>query len=176
MLAHWSIDADLTEVLKDKVNSAIKQKLVEQLELEKVLLKTETGWKRPDRNDTHYLTLTRLAHIAQPILERYYMTFIVLWESGNNPMTESELEQRCHLVAQKVSIIHGINSPDFFDRKLFGHFIDTLFELEFIEKNSAGKLVFQESFDQVNIDIRALLSVEVRSTILQILRSHQPLN
>jgi len=149
---------------------------VDFLVAQEVLLKTETGWKRPDRNDTHYLTLTRLAHIAQPILERYYMTFIVLWESGNNPMTESELEQRCHLVAQKVSIIHGINSPDFFDRKLFGHFIDTLFELEFIEKNSAGKLVFQESFDQVNIDIRALLSVEVRSTILQILRSHQPLN
>ena len=148
---------------------------VDFLVAQEVLLKTDNGWKRPDRNDTHYLTLTRLAHIAQPILERYYMTFIVLWESGNNPMTESELEQRCHLVAQKVSIIHGINSPDFFDRKLFGHFIDTLFELDFIEKNSTGKLVFQETFDQINIDIRALLSIEVRSTILQILRSHQPL-
>ena len=145
---------------------------VDFLAHKQVLLKTESGFKRPDRNDTHFLILSRLAHIAQPILERYYMTFIVLWESAGNPMTEAELEQRCHLVAQKISIIHGVNSPDFFDRKLFGHFIDTLFELELIQKNTHGKLVFQESFTLVNIDIRSLLSIEVRSTILQILRSH----
>lgn len=139
---------------------------------QQVIVKTDSGLKRPDRNDSQYLILARLAHISQPILERYYLTFIVLWQSSSRPMTESELEQRCHLVAQRVSIIHGINSPDFFDRQLFGHFIDTLFELEYIEKDAEDRLVFQSSFERVNIDARALLSVEVRSTILQILRSH----
>ena len=99
------------------------------------------------------------------------MTFVVLWESGANPPNEAELEQRCHLVAQKISMIYGINSPDFFDRQLFGHFIDTLFELEFIEHDDQGRLVFQEGFQRVNIDIRVLLSVEVRSTILQLLHA-----
>jgi glycerol-3-phosphate O-acyltransferase len=118
--------------------------------------------------------LSRLAHIAQPVLERYYMTFVVLWESGGKPLSEEELEQRCHLVAQKISMLYGINSPDFFDRQLFGHFIDTLFELEYIEKDKMGHLVFNQSFDKVNIDIRILLSVEVRSTILQLLNSRHP--
>ncbi|MDJ0880391.1 MAG: glycerol-3-phosphate 1-O-acyltransferase PlsB [Gammaproteobacteria bacterium] len=138
---------------------------------EKVLLKTNTLLKRPDRSDAHYLTLSRLAHIAQPILERYYMTFVVLWESGGNPLSEDELEQRCHLVAQKISMIYGINSPDFFDRQLFGHFINTLFEQEFIERDANNHLVFKDSFNQVNVDIRILLSVEVRSTILQLLNT-----
>ena len=139
-----------------------------------VLVQSENRLKRPDRNDAHFLMLSRLAHIAQPILERYYMTFVVLWESGANPLTEKELEQRCHLVAQKISMLYGINSPDFFDRQLFGHFIDTLRELEYIDRDNDGHLVFQQSFEQVNSDIRILLSVEVRSTILQLLSSSHP--
>ncbi len=141
---------------------------------EKILVCKDGKLVRPDRSDMHYLILDRLAHVAQPILERYYMTFVVLWESGANPLTESELEQRCHLVAQKISMVYGINSPDFFDRQLFGHFIDTLFELGFIERDNQGRLIFQEGFQRVNIDIRVLLSVEVRSTILQLLHSPGP--
>lgn len=129
---------------------------------------------RPDRNDIHFLLLTRLAHIAQPVLERYYMTFVVLWESGSQPVTEAALEKRCYLVAQKISMLYGINSPDFFDRKLFGHFIETMSELGFIEKNEQGCLIFQDAFNRINLDIRILLSVEVRSTILQLLNSAHP--
>ncbi len=145
--------------------------IVDFLVERQVLARVESRLTRPDRSDIHYLTLSRLAHIAQPVLERYYMTFVVLWESGANPLSEQELEQRCHLVAQKISMLYGINSPDFFDRQLFGHFIDTLFELEYIEKDKQGHLVFNQSFDKVNVDIRILLSVEVRSTILQLLNS-----
>jgi glycerol-3-phosphate O-acyltransferase len=95
----------------------------------------------------------------------------VLWESGGNPLSETELEQRCHLIAQKISMLYGINSPDCFDRQLFGHFINTLFEQGFIERDENGHLLFQQSFNQVNMDIRILLSLEVRSTILQLLNS-----
>lgn len=145
--------------------------IIDFLVQQQILIKTGDRLKRPDRSDIHYLFLSRLAHIAQPILERYYMTFVVLWESGGKPLSEDELEQRCHLVAQKISMLYGINSPDFFDRQLFGHFIDTLFKMEFIERDEQGHLIFQESFNQVNVDIRILLSVEVRSTILQLLSS-----
>ncbi len=145
--------------------------IIDFLVSKQVLIKTDNKLKRPDRSDAHYLMLTRLAHIAQPILERYYMTFGVLWESGGKPLSENELEQRCHLVAQKISMLYGINSPDFFDRQLFGHFINTLFDLDFIERDENGHLVFQQSFNKVNMDIRILLSLEVRSTILQLLNS-----
>ncbi len=145
--------------------------IIDFLVEEKVLSKKDNTLKRPDRSDVHYLIMSRLAHIAQPVLERYYMTFVVLWESGGNPLSEQELEQRCHLVAKKISMLYGINSPDFYDRQLFGHFINTLFKRGFIERDENDHLVFQESFDQVNVDIRILLSIEVRSTILQLLNT-----
>lgn len=157
----WNKD-ELAQVIPDTIDFLVSQQ---------VLTKNKHQLKRPDRSDVHYLLLSRLAHIAQPVLERYYMTFVVLWESGGDPISEDQLERRCHLVAQKISMIYGINSPDFFDRQLFGHFIDTLFELDFIERDDNDHLVFRESFNQINVDIRILLSIEVRSTILQLLNT-----
>lgn len=138
-----------------------------------VLIDQDNKLKRPDRNEQHYILLLRLSQIAQPILERYYMTMVILWQSGENPLSEAQLEQRCHLLAQRVSMLHGVNAPDFFDRRLFGHFVQTMIRMNYVEKNSDNKLVFKDSFEQISLDTRALLSVEVRSTILQILKHHQ---
>jgi glycerol-3-phosphate O-acyltransferase len=107
--------------------------------------------------------------IVQPIFERYYLTFIVIWQSAGAPMTETDLEQHCHLLAQKISMIYGINAPDFFDRQLFRHFIETALDLGYLEKNDTQALVIAKSFEQVNLDIRNLLSTEVRSTILSLI-------
>jgi glycerol-3-phosphate O-acyltransferase len=115
------------------------------------------------------LLLTRLALIVQPILERYYLTFIVIRQSAESPMTETELEQHCHLLAQKILMVYGINSPDFFDRQLFRHFIEIALDLDYLEKNDSQALVFARSFEQLNLDIRNLLSVEVRSTLLSLI-------
>jgi glycerol-3-phosphate O-acyltransferase len=155
----WN-EKDLQELV-----SVILSGMVEQ----KVLIKTKTGYKRPDRSDLGYLQLMHLALIVQPILERYYMTFVAIWQTAASPLSEPELEQHCHLLAQKISMLYGINAPDFFDRQLFRHFIETALELDYLEKNDADALVFSESFEHVNLDIRNLLSVEVRSTILSLI-------
>ena len=49
------------------------------------------------------------------------------------------------------------------------HFIATLFKMEYVSKNEDGRLQFSENFNQINLDIRTLLSVEVRASILQML-------
>ena len=117
------------------------------------------------------MQLVRLAHIVQPILERYYMTFIVLWQSSSAPLQEAELEHRCHLLAQKISMIYGINSPDFFDRLLFRDFIATMLEKEYLTKNDDDPLEFAQDFSYISLDLRNLLSTEVRSSILSLIKS-----
>ncbi|MFV2032915.1 MAG: glycerol-3-phosphate 1-O-acyltransferase PlsB, partial [Gammaproteobacteria bacterium] len=136
---------------------------------EGVLIEAKKNLRRPDRSDRSYMFLNRLALIVQPILERYYMTFIVLWQSSESPMRVAELEQHCHLLAQKISMIHGINAPDFFDRLLFKNFLETMSRLDYLEKDMHGSLVFSDRFNHVNPDIRKLLSIEVRSTILTLI-------
>ena len=126
---------------------------------------------RPQRSDHRFVQLMRLAHIVQPILERYYITFIVLWQSASAPLGEDELEHRCHLLAQKVSIIHGIDSPDFFDRPLFRDFIEAMFDSAYLLRNDEGGLEFAPGFDYVSLDLRNLLSTEVRSSILSLIKT-----
>ncbi|MCP4433276.1 MAG: glycerol-3-phosphate 1-O-acyltransferase PlsB, partial [Gammaproteobacteria bacterium] len=102
----WTID-ELDELVEKYVTSMIKLGLLRQ---------SRNDLRRPERSARRFMDLNRLILVVQPILERYYMTFIVLWQSAKAPMNEADLEQRCHLLAQKVSMLHGINSPDFFDR------------------------------------------------------------
>ncbi|MDH5353599.1 MAG: glycerol-3-phosphate 1-O-acyltransferase PlsB [Gammaproteobacteria bacterium] len=156
----WEIE-ELGDLVEKFVNTMV------QLEL---LREGKKGLRRPERSSRRFVDLHRLILIVQPILERYYMTFIVLWQSAKTPMREAELEQRCHLLAQKVSMLHGINAPDFFDRALFRHFIDTMLELDYLMENEDGSLRFSDDFDQINLDIRSLLSFEVRCTILAMIR------
>jgi glycerol-3-phosphate O-acyltransferase len=127
--------------------------------------------RRPRRSHHNFMQLLRLAHIVQPILERYYMTFILLWQTSPAPLKEDELEYRCHLLAQKISMIHGINSPDFFDRLLFRDFIDTMVDNGHLLCNSEQQLEFAADFDYVSLDLRNLLSTEVRNSILSIVKS-----
>jgi glycerol-3-phosphate O-acyltransferase len=118
------------------------------------------------------MQLIRLGHIVQPILERYYMTFIVLWQTSAAPLEEAELERRCHLLAQKISMIYGINSPDFFDRLLFRDFINNALASEYLVKNDQLQLELKQGFNYANLDLRNLLSTEVRSSILSLIKAN----
>jgi glycerol-3-phosphate O-acyltransferase len=151
--------------LDDSIHHALTSMLSET-----ILSETKTGLKRPDRSDNQFTQLIRLAYIIQPILERYYMTFIVLWQSAEAPMQIDALEQRCYLLAQKISMIYGINSPDFFDRLLFNDFIKTMLRLDYLEQNNAKQLIFTRAFNYVDVDIRNLLGSEVRGTILNLVK------
>jgi glycerol-3-phosphate O-acyltransferase len=138
---------------------------------ESLLERIEDDLRRPRRNNHEFIQLLRLAHIAQPILERYYMTFIVLQQTSGAPLEEVELEHRCHLLAQKISMLYGINSPDSFDRLLFRDFIATMLDNKYLVKNDRLQLEFQQGFHYTSLDLRNLLSTEVRSSILSLIEA-----
>ena len=139
---------------------------------ESILKRVKNDLIRPQRHSRQFMQLIRLAHVAQPILERYYMTLIVLWQTSGAPLQEAELEHRCHLLAQKISMIYGINSPDFFDRLLFRDFIATMLENEYLVKNDHLQLEFTQGFDYTSLDLHNLLSAEVRSSILSLIKAN----
>lgn len=155
-------ESGLEQIVDECIASLVDQSLLEQI---------EKDLRRPRRSDHRFIQLLRLAHIVQPILERYYMTFIVLWQTSRAPLEEEQLEHRCHLLAQKISMIYGINSPDFFDRLLFRDFIETMLENEYLRKNEHQQLEFSPGFNYVSLDLRNLLSTEVRSSILSLVKA-----
>jgi glycerol-3-phosphate O-acyltransferase len=69
-------------------------------------------------------------------------------------------------------MIYGINSPDFFDRLLFRDFINNALECEYLVKNEQLQLEFKPGFNYANLDLRNLLSTEVRSSILSLIKAN----
>ena len=98
-------------------------------------------------------------------LERYYITIALLMKNGSGSLSARELENLCHLSAQRMAMIYTFETPEFFDKALFKHFIRMLRDGGVVDTDEAGKLTFDESLMSVIEDAKRILSKEVRHTI-----------
>ena len=74
----------------------------------------------------------------------------------------------CQLAAQRMNMLYGFNSPEFFDRALFENFIDLLRERGVIRVGAGGSLEFDEVLVRVAADAQLVLSEQIRHSILQV--------
>lgn len=75
-------------------------------------------------NPAHSRTLQLLAAGARETLQRYAITFWLL--SANPSINRGTLEKESRTVAQRLSVLHGINAPEFFDKAVFSSLVLTL--------------------------------------------------
>ncbi|MBM0455990.1 glycerol-3-phosphate acyltransferase, partial [Klebsiella pneumoniae] len=75
-------------------------------------------------NPSHSRSLQLLAAGARETLQRYAITFWLL--SANPAINRSSLEKESRTVAQRLSVLHGINAPEFFDKAVFSTLVLTL--------------------------------------------------
>ena len=123
--------------------------------------------RSPGQTDKAYL----LRGIAQSLLqtfERHYIALIALVRHGRGSLSAGELENLCHLTAQRLSLLNEINGPEFFDKSLFRAFIQKLRERKLVWPNEDGKLDYDEQLEEVARDARVVLSREIRHGILKL--------
>ena len=93
----------------------------------------------------------------------------------NNPdgsLTAEQLEALCTVMAQRLSILHGLNAPEFFDKTLFRQFIQRLRDLEVLSTDSEGKLHYLPELEDIAENTaKRVLSAEIRLSIRQVARS-----
>ena len=105
---------------------------------------------------------------------RFKRSSAITWSSrfcckaGSGNIGQQALEQRCHLMAQRMSLLYGLNSPEFFDRSLFRNFIELLCRREVITASDDGTLSFGEPLLGVAADAQLVLSEQIRHDILQV--------
>jgi len=109
-----------------------------------------------------------IANTTMQAFERYYIGVAVLVKNGSGTVSSGELENLCHLTAQRLSLLYAPSAPEFFDRSLFRSFIATLRELGLARVDEAGKLAFGEELVAWANDSRLILSRELRHSILKI--------
>ncbi len=125
-------------------------------------------WQRPASTSLEAIRLSVLAQATIQTVERYYLAIALLLQAGSGHMTQEALEQRCHLMAQRMSVLYGLNSPEFFDKSLFRNFIDLLRRRNVIEVLAEGRLAFGEPLLAVAADAQLVLSEQIRHSILQV--------
>jgi glycerol-3-phosphate O-acyltransferase len=130
-----------------------------------------TEWRRPPPASEKAMQLSLLAQATIQTIERYYLAIAILLKAGSGEITQVALEQRCQLMAQRIAVLYGLNSPEFFDRAMFENFIDLLRSRGVVRLSGGGKLEFDEVLMRVAADAQFVLSEQIRHSILQVTHS-----
>ncbi len=125
-------------------------------------------WRRPASTSLQAIRLSVLAQATIQTVERYYLAIALLLQAGSGSITQEALEERCHLMAQRMSVLYGLNSPEFFDKSLFRNFIDLLRRRNVIQASGEDRLSFGDPLLAVAADAQLVLSEHIRHSILQV--------
>ncbi len=125
-------------------------------------------WMRPQPDSPAAMQLSMLSQATIQTIERYYLAISMLLKAGSGVMSQKTLEQQCHLAAQRMNMLYGFNSPEFFDRALFENFINLLRERGVLKAGEGGNLEFDEVLVRVAADAQLVLSEQIRHSILQV--------
>jgi glycerol-3-phosphate O-acyltransferase len=121
----------------------------------------------PGQSDGAY-QLRLIAHSMLQAFERYYIAIAALVRNGPRTLSAGELENLCTLTAQRLSLLHELNAPEFFDKSLFRGFIQKLRERRVVWTDESGKLDFDNALEDVTRDAKVILSREIRHGILKL--------
>jgi len=125
-------------------------------------------WRRPAPTSEAAMQLSLLAQTTIQTIERYYLAIALLVRAGSGEITQTLLEERCQLMAQRMTMLYGFNSPEFFDPSLFENFIDVLRARGVVRTGDTGRLLFDDVLIRVATEAQLVLSEQIRHSILQV--------
>lgn len=147
LFLHWQED-QLKEHIDLIINELHRQGLIKQSEN---LLSI---------NRTRVRTLQLWSSGVREILQRYQISLSLLL---NDPtISRANLEKESQSVAQRLSVLHGINAPEFFDKAVFSAFINSLKDNAYFDENGEVNITKLAELDQI---LHRMISAEVHLTI-----------
>ncbi len=156
----WDYD-EIDDVTTEAIEALIEMGLLTRANNKKLLV-------RPPAGSAKAYQLLMLGQSMVPMLQRFYLAIAILVRNGSGTLSRARLEVLCKQSAERLSMIYGLHSPDFFNQSLFHDFIRKLQDLEVLRRNEHGKLEFDESIESIGADARLVLGEEIRHSILSL--------
>jgi glycerol-3-phosphate O-acyltransferase len=104
-----------------------------------------------------------------PIIERYYLAISLLLKAGSGRLSREALERQCQLTAERMSLLYELHSPEFFERALFGNFLDLLQSRGVLKTGADDKVSYDSTvLEGVASDAQLVLHEQIRNSILQV--------
>ncbi|WP_032092348.1 glycerol-3-phosphate 1-O-acyltransferase PlsB [Necropsobacter rosorum] len=111
-------------------------------------------------NKPHVRTLQLWSAGVREILQRYYITVSILQKDPAIP--RAVLEKESQSVAQRLSVLHGINAPEFFDKAVFSAFIASLKQSGYFSEDNHADI---EKLGELSTILAHMISTEIGLTI-----------
>lgn len=140
--------SDLPQVIEPIITELCRQQLICAKDDELVM------------NPGRIRTLQLLAAGVRETLQRYAITFSLL--SANPSISRGALEKESRIMAQRLSVLHGINAPEFFDKAVFATLVGTLRSEGYI--NDVGDAIPEHTMEIYNL-LSAMITPEIKLTI-----------
>jgi len=128
-------------------------------------------WSRCAAESPEAAELENLAQGMLQTLGRFYLLLVLLVRHGKNGIKQGDLENLVHLSAQRMSRLHDLSSPEFFDKRLFQGFIRLLKDNELITVDDENSLRYGRALISKSRDAEAVLSERFRQVIFRVINA-----
>lgn len=153
--------SEIDDVTTEAIRSLIDMKILTYGATKDVL-------ERPPAGSEKAFQLLMLGQSMVPMLQRFYLVIAILVRNGSGVLSRARLESMCQQGAERLSMIYGLHSPDFFNKTLFRDFIRTLQELRVLRRSAEGLIEFDDDLTDIGADARLVLGEEIRHSILSL--------
>jgi len=154
-------DDDIDSVTSEAIKSLIDMEILTYGSRKRTLVRPPSGSEKA-------FQLLMLGQSMVPMLQRFYLVIAILVRNGSGVLSRGRLEGMCQLSAERLSMIYGLHSPDFFNKTLFHDFIRTLQELDVLRQSADGLIEFDDDLTSIGADARLVLGEEIRHSILSL--------
>jgi glycerol-3-phosphate O-acyltransferase len=113
----------------------------------------------PNAHSEHFHSAWLLSRSMQETLQRYAVVLTIL--KKHQEISRGELERSSRKVAERLSKLYGMNSPEFYDKNVLSSFIVALRENHWLNTNDEGALCFSNEASTLRRDIIALVWPEI---------------
>ena len=154
-------EAEIPAVIDEAIEALLDQGL---------LSRSSDGqtYVRPVAGSGRSFQLRLLGQAMVPMLQRFYLTTSIIALQGSGMLSQVRLENLCQSSAERLSMLYGLHSPDFFDKVLFQKFTRKLREKDVLKRNEDGLLEFDNNLMGFSEDARLVLGDELVHSILSL--------
>ncbi|MGB5630529.1 MAG: glycerol-3-phosphate 1-O-acyltransferase PlsB [Woeseiaceae bacterium] len=156
----WDSD-EVDEVTTEAIESLIDVGILTRGKRKNTLVRPRAGSEKA-------FQLLMLGQTMVPMLQRFYLVIAILVGNGSGRLSRGGLESMCQQSAERLSMIYGLHSPDFFNKTLFHDFIKTLHEQGVLRRDEEGTIEFDDDIHSIGADARLVLGEEIRHSILSL--------
>lgn len=119
----------------------------------------------PSPTSAAYSELDVLGQGVRQNLQRYFMLVSLLTQQGSGRISQKRLEELCHLLAQRHSVLHEFSAPEFSDKALFRNIVLTLIDTGSVSVDAEAHLCFDQRLIRLADEAQLILSADIRQSI-----------